>query len=104
MYDENPRENWLDLALRCLADGTRRRLLVELRSAEEGIGLRQEALASRLSVASAAELYHVHLPALQEAGLVEWRPDEGLVAPGPRLPDADPLLDAARQVEPVTSG
>ena len=38
------------------------------------------------------QLYHVHLPKLAAAGYVEWDPDDGTVARGPRFGAVEPVL------------
>jgi DNA-binding transcriptional ArsR family regulator len=39
------------------------------------------------------ELYHVHLPKLEQAGYVESDPDRRRVRPGPNFDEIEPLLD-----------
>lgn len=42
-------------------------------------------------------LYHVHLPKLAEAGLIEWDRDEDEVRPGRRFDEASRLHDLVRE-------
>jgi DNA-binding transcriptional ArsR family regulator len=79
----------LDEYLRLLADERRRRLLRAVREGEP------------VSVAAVAEddeaesrLYHVHLPKLARAGLIDWDPRDGVVVRGQSFDDVRPLLDA----------
>ena len=39
------------------------------------------------------ELRRSHLPALDEAGYIEWDPDTGEISKGPRFDEIVPLLD-----------
>lgn len=43
------------------------------------------------------ELYHNHLPKLDDAGLIEWDREEGVVEKGPRFDEVHPLLDFASE-------
>jgi hypothetical protein len=39
------------------------------------------------------QLYHTHLPKLDDAGFVEWDRDDGLLGRGPRFDEIEPLLE-----------
>nr|WP_218153825.1 hypothetical protein [Halopelagius inordinatus] len=39
------------------------------------------------------ELRHVHLPKLEESGLIEWNRESGAVARGPEFEEIEPLLE-----------
>ena len=39
------------------------------------------------------EMYHVHLPKLEEAGFIEWTKDTHQVVKGPRFDEIRPLLE-----------
>ena len=38
------------------------------------------------------KLYHVHLPKLDEAGLIDWNRESGRIRRGPRFEEIEPLL------------
>ncbi|WP_336339008.1 DUF7344 domain-containing protein [Haloarcula brevis] len=38
------------------------------------------------------EFYHVHLPKLADAGLINWNRDTGVITRGPRFEEIEPLL------------
>jgi hypothetical protein len=40
------------------------------------------------------KLRHDHLPKLDECGLVDWDPEAGTLARGPRFGDVEPFLEA----------
>ena len=42
------------------------------------------------------ELYHIHLPRLEEAGFIHWNPDTHEVVKGPRFDKIRPLLELIR--------
>ncbi|WP_049925748.1 DUF7344 domain-containing protein [Halopiger goleimassiliensis] len=95
-----------------LADGQRRRLLLQLRSgpqrvpqpsgvsrtvAEANENLLQRHLSSSRTIAGADEyslsMHHVHLPKLTAYGFVEWDRDDDLVTQGHRFDELTPHLD-----------
>lgn len=41
---------------------------------------------------AAIELYHTHLPALEQAGYIEWDQDSNAVSRGPNYPEIEPFL------------
>lgn len=99
MDDRNTRGEWLDDALYCLANETRRWVLAELRTAGPGQGVDQDALATGERRPSAVKLYHVHLPKLDDMGLVEWNRQAGEVHRGPQFREAEALLEAVEEAE-----
>ncbi|MFC4439494.1 MULTISPECIES: DUF7344 domain-containing protein [Natrialbaceae] len=97
----------LDAILDVLTDGDRRRLLVALleRNSQDrpslqlpdDIALEEEQLES-LDV----RMHHVHLPKLEEAGLIEWDRATNEVQRGPQFEEVRPLLAPIRdQIEGV---
>jgi len=38
------------------------------------------------------QLYHTHLPKLDDGGFIDWDRDSGLITRGPRFDDIEPLL------------
>jgi hypothetical protein len=93
-----------------LADLRRRRLLFLLYETEsvripEGLGMRgSSASAAGQNGASVGDrsggetsdlevaMYHSHLPKLEEAGLIHWDPEEGVVRRGPDYGDVAPVV------------
>jgi hypothetical protein len=93
-----------------LADVRRRRLLFLLYETEtvripEGLGMRGSSAAAAgqngapvgdPSGGEATDLevamYHSHLPKLEEAGLIHWDPEEGVVRRGPDYGDVAPVV------------
>jgi len=43
------------------------------------------------------EMYHRHLPRLEQAGLIEWDPTENTVTRGPEFDEIRPLLELLRE-------
>jgi len=90
----------MDEYFEALANGYRRRLLVALLDHNpqrddvvepEEIHEGEKALETlRL------ELYHTHLPRLEEAGFIRWNRDTHEVMKGPRFDEIRPLLELMR--------
>lgn len=38
------------------------------------------------------QLYHVHLPKLDDAGFIDWNRETGIIRRGPRFEEIEPLL------------
>lgn len=79
-----------DGVVRALADGSRRRILTALREEKHvdpfpGDGDEPD---------RALRLHHVHLPLMEEAGLVEWDRDTGVVRRGDEFETVEPVLTA----------
>ncbi len=86
----------LDCLFRTLSHQSRRRILVFLAreyGADEAVEL--ERFAAELAEAGVApeNLYHVHLPQLNEAGFVDWDQERATIRRGPLLEEATPLLE-----------
>ncbi|MFB6107593.1 MAG: winged helix-turn-helix domain-containing protein [Haloplanus sp.] len=87
----------LDERLRALADPTRRRILLAV---AETAPRSADALVDRDDAPAGAEdeqkrhirLHHVHLPQLDEAGLVDWDRDRNQVRRGPHFEAVRPIL------------
>lgn len=47
------------------------------------------------------QLYHTHLPKLEQAGYIEWEPDANRITRGPKFDEIEPLL---RLLEEYTTG
>jgi len=82
-----------DEQLQLLADGTRRRLLVALLDdtldslpVDITEGVRDNEAVNHI------ELYHVHLPKLDDSGFVEWDREQRRVSRGPQFSAIEPLL------------
>lgn len=88
----------LDTALTALADERRRRLLVAFLDRDprtEG-GVRvPEDLHDRDGTTgpSVAEMYHVHVPRLEDAGFVRWNGDDHTAVEGPKFDELRPLIE-----------
>lgn len=80
----------VDRVLDALSNRERRQLLVELRAGrvehEADVVARGEDRVER-------QLRHTHLPKLADMGFIEWDPDTGEIAAGPRFDEIAPLLD-----------
>lgn len=99
MENANTNKTQLDELLSCLANETRRRIIVALRAADSSERVDEQSLLTRATEQSAIELQHVHLPMLDDVGLVEWEPDHDVVARGPYFDDAVRLLEALESTE-----
>ena len=97
----------LDLAFEALANERRRTLIVELFDATNEIPV--EELVAKLAGPEADEreiavsLYHVHLPKLDDMGVIDWDDDRGCVETTPLLADIERLLGAAVDSEFATN-
>lgn len=81
-----------------LADRQRRLLVATLERDRGGDGGALALDGNRIGEASGLSreaLYHVHLPKLSDAGIVEWNRETGEIAAGPRFDDACRLLGLA---------
>ena len=108
-----------------LADGQRRRLLVDLLDSdlqrisdlsdtsreliEANETLLDQVVSGQLEIPGAdterIQKHHVHLPKLAEYGFIEWNPEDCLVAKGPRFEEVKPVLkwmENQRSSRPVT--
>lgn len=94
---ENTSEILLDDVMSCLSNETRRGILAALRATDPGEGVDESALDTRTTEVSAVATRHVHLPKLEEAGLVEWDPDDTVVFRGPNFEEAVQLLSAIEE-------
>ncbi len=81
--------------LEVLAHADRRRILTALStgSPESVSSLEIEELKRQNGGLSRAELYHQHLPKLEDGGFVMWDQDAGRVERGPSFSSIEPLLE-----------
>jgi hypothetical protein len=83
----------LDTYLRLLADERKRRLLYDLFEADGSpVPVDPDDEDDR------ARLYHVHLPKLADAELIDWDPRDDLAVRGPRFDEVIPLLEAIAEI------
>ncbi|AUV80947.1 hypothetical protein C2R22_04130 [Salinigranum rubrum] len=85
----------LDDYLQLLGNEQRRQLLQALLGSEGPVTVDPG------DPAAHARLYHIHLPKLESAGLVDWNRRGGTVVRGPAFDDIVPLLEA---IEGMTEG
>lgn len=86
----------LDEIMEALADEHRRQLLAALAEENpeapvqtpEGVQLGREPL-DNLQI----EMYHQHLPQLEEVGFIEWKKEEAVVVKGPKFEQIEPVLE-----------
>lgn len=87
----------LDEAFRALANAERRWLLLALQDrgegSEEPLRLPEDLPARETD---RVEMYHAHLPLLEEAGFVAWDRDADRVSRGPQFEELRPFLRALR--------
>ncbi|WP_372912774.1 transcriptional regulator [Salinigranum sp.] len=88
----------LDDYLQLLANEQRRRLLRTLLASDGSVTVDPD------DPAAQARLYHVHLPKLESAGLVDWNRRQRTVVTGPTFDDIVPLLEAIDAVGGATTG
>lgn len=90
----------LDPLFRCLAHERRRLVLFELVRCDPDESLDCTAVANcgRLTDRGRRmELQHVHLPHMEEAGLIEWERDSHHVSRGPQFETAEPILESVEE-------
>jgi len=90
----------LDRAFDLLSHPYRRRILtlLEDRNPREGEEFSPDEIAAEdvdLELFT-RELYHHHLPKLEEAGYIEWDREEDVVRHGPRFDEVAPLVSLMR--------
>jgi predicted transcriptional regulator len=87
----------MDEILRVLSEVHRRRLLVALlehNPQEDSVIIPEDAHKGvRAPESLQSELYHMHLPRLEEAGFIDWDRDTHEVVKGPRFDEIRPLLE-----------
>ena len=86
----------LDDAFRALADRERRRLLVSLleKNPQQGLQVPEDVHEDERDLELfQAEMFHSHLPLLEQLGFIRWNRDEDEVVKGPRFDEIRPLLD-----------
>ena len=85
-----------DTAFHALADDHRRRLLLALleHNPQEEVTVPEDIpLDSEEVEILHSELYHRHLPLLDELGYIEWDHETHMVVKGPRFNEIRPLLE-----------
>lgn len=101
-------DDWDDV-FEALAAEPRRRLLASLLEAERGeaVHLPEAATAPEAGAdpeKMRVELYHRHLPALAEAGFVDWETDPLVATRGPDFPAVAAVLEALDSEAVLRSG
>lgn len=90
----------MDELFKALANVHRRRLLVALldhNPQQDTVDLPEDAHRGDEALeALRQELFHHHLPKLEEAGFIRWNRDAGDVMKGPRFDEIRPLLELMR--------
>lgn len=93
----------LDRYLKALAYENRRQLLYELEAREEeAVSVSEDVLGTQQQSdveGVHAEYYHIHLPKLEELGIVDWDQNAGIVRRGPVFEKVSPLLEIVKTVE-----
>jgi hypothetical protein len=92
----------LEEYLRVLAHERRRQLLTLLldRADQEEVAIPDSVIqddADRDAVRLA--FHHMHLPKLDECGLVEWDRDAGVVTKGPNFDNVRPLVEVVERID-----
>lgn len=86
----------LDKALLNLASVYRRRVLLALsdpQTAEE-VSILDDVYAGETNIENLkTQMYHNHLPRLEDAGLIEWQKEDQQVVKGPKFDEIEPLLE-----------
>ncbi|WP_210424941.1 DUF7344 domain-containing protein [Halorussus halobius] len=62
-------------------------------SSGAGTGVEVESLGGGGLAMSSVDVYHNHLPKLDDLGFVSWDRETGVVAPGPQFEEIRPLLE-----------
>lgn len=92
----------VDRILDAMADDERRRILVDLLEYDSGAVSDSSEMPSGVpaEIAEPEEVLvrvrHLHLPKLDDYGLVDWDADERMVTRGPRFDEARPFLEVHR--------
>ena len=90
------RDSVADTAFRALANDHRRRLLLALleHNPQEEVTVPEDIpLDSEEVEILRSELYHRHLPLLEELGFIEWNRETQTVVKGPQFSEIRPLLE-----------
>ncbi|MFC6827189.1 DUF7344 domain-containing protein [Halopelagius fulvigenes] len=83
-----------DSHFEALANGHRRQILASLMR-ENGRSVVPDAaddLSGERQLQAEIAFRHVHLPKLDAVDFIDWDPESGIVAKGPRFGDIEPLL------------
>ncbi|MBZ6495495.1 DUF7344 domain-containing protein [Natrinema longum] len=93
-----------DELFEALANERRRRILFELvdQNSQSEAPVHIDAPPDRTDTRQAVdiELYHVHLPKLDDYGFVDWNRNTSAVEPGERFADIRPVLERLRGQRP----
>ncbi|WP_265110617.1 DUF7344 domain-containing protein [Halosolutus halophilus] len=71
-----------------LTRSERRQLLDALAITKQNIELHPSGMTERRWI----ELYHIHLPKLEDAGLINWDTEDHVITKGPRFEEIQPLF------------
>ena len=96
MLGHRPNAGETDRALSALSHACRRRLLFELYqnvNTADGDSLDYSGIDLFESDERRTQLYHVHLPKLEEYGYITWNKSERTVQMGDRWEEIEPLLE-----------
>ena len=72
----------------------RRELLATLANTKRKIVLEPSEMTERIWI----ELYHIHLPKLEDAGLIYWNPEDHVITQGPRFEEVQPLFKVMHDI------
>ncbi len=87
----------LDTLFMLLSDSHRRRLLTELaEDTPRSVETLVDTAARENPRSPEIELYHNHLPKLQEAGVIEWEMDTGTIRRGPQFDTVAAIVGVLR--------
>lgn len=98
MSEKNYDKDSLSELFEILSHEHRRRVLVAVAQANprDEDELTSESIADGAADKTLAvlqqELYHIHLPKLNDAGFINWNHDAGTITRGPRFAEVEPLL------------
>lgn len=98
--DSESQSPTLDRLFRALSHQSRRRILVFLVRtgvADEAVELETFAAEVAETNVDTEQLYHVHLPYLDETGFVEWNHEQQTVQSGPLLEETESMLELLDQ-------